>query len=192
MNSMGLKDYWPVVTNGLVFVRAITYGNEKNFYAFNESTGADVAGTSLTQYTGQTMNGGTAPPCVDGGNQLVVPNPVGGYPGGWARMSPSSPFSLTQISNSNAEQGGSGNPDENLAVSCSNNLILVMHFMEQNANYTGAYNLSTNSWTPKIPPGATKNEMSTNTQGGGTNPASISNGYFYHTMYHELIVRHAQ
>jgi hypothetical protein len=66
-----------------------------------------------------------------------------------------------------------------------------MHTMEDNANYTGAFNLDTRRWT-HIGTGWTNGQMSSNTQGGGGNPASISNGIVYHISYHELVARSTQ
>jgi hypothetical protein len=71
---------------------------------------------------------------------------------------------------------------------CTANLVLVFHTQEENANYTGAFNLNTRQWT-HIPAGETNRQMSNNTQGGGGNPASVANGWVYHISFYELIAR---
>ena len=86
---------------------------------------------------------------------------------------------------------GFGNEDENMNLTCSGNLILAMHTEEDNAQYTGAFNLDNHTWIP-INAGHTNRQMSTNTQGGGGNPASISNGMIYHITWYELVARTTQ
>ncbi|PIR43783.1 hypothetical protein COV24_00905, partial [candidate division WWE3 bacterium CG10_big_fil_rev_8_21_14_0_10_32_10] len=83
---------------------------------------------------------------------------------------------------------GMGNQDEDLNITCAGNLIFAFHVEELNANFTGVYDLSTRRWS-KIEPGHSNAQMSSNTYGGGTNPASVSNGKIYHISWYELIVR---
>ncbi|MBU5690051.1 MAG: PQQ-binding-like beta-propeller repeat protein [Candidatus Aenigmatarchaeota archaeon] len=178
-----IKDYWPVVVEGnpsYVFVRTTSYTT--NFYAFNADTGQQVSTSQLPQEPKIVMNGAMAPPCVIDSTRIVIPALLPGeiYRTGWGTLN-------LQTWSVNSFGGQGGNQDENMAVSCSQNLVLAMHVQEMNAQFTGAYNLNTGSWIGISP--ASTFEMSSNTQGGGTNPASISNGMFYHIVYHELIAR---
>jgi hypothetical protein len=191
-NAMAFKDYWPVVTGGKVLVRPMAMqGEQKNFYAFDEGTGNQTI--NLPQFDGQTMNGATTPPCVDRDGYLVVPAPAPNtaYGSGWGRLSLSNPTIVESLVDANSPNAGFGNEDETLNATCANNMILSMHTEESNANYTGAFDLNSWRWI-HIGPGWTNEGMSTNTQGGGGNPASISNGMVYHISYHELIARATQ
>ncbi|PIR43549.1 hypothetical protein COV24_01870, partial [candidate division WWE3 bacterium CG10_big_fil_rev_8_21_14_0_10_32_10] len=85
---------------------------------------------------------------------------------------------------------GMGNGDENLAVTCTKNMVIAMHIQEAHANYTGAFNLNTRTWIP-VSPGSINTEMSSNVQ-GPANPASVSNGIIYHNTRYELVVRKTQ
>jgi len=73
-------------------------------------------------------------------------------------------------------------------VTCAQNMVLAMHIEEENANYTGYFNLDTRRWT-RLSSGATNRQMANNTQGGGSNPASIANGWVYHITFYELVAR---
>jgi hypothetical protein len=139
------------------------------------------------------MNGATTPPCVDRDGYLVVPapKPNADYGSGWGRLSLSSQQIVDTLVDAGDPNAGFGNGDENLNPTCAYNMILSMHTEEYNANYTGAFDQASRRWI-RIGPGWTNQEMSTNTQGGGGNPASISNGMFYHISYHELIARSTQ
>lgn len=96
---------------------------------------------------------------------------------------------------SNVNPAGSGNTDENLAVTCTRDMILAFHIQEGNANYTGGFYQDPNDatsrrWIP-VSAGSINNEMSSNVQ-GPANPASVSNGFIYHNTRYELVVRKTQ
>ena len=190
--GMAFKDYWPVVTAGKVLVRAMAWQPEqRNFYAFDEATGNQTI--ALPQYDGQTMNGATTPPCVDVNGYLVVPvqNPNNIYLSGWGRLNLANQQIIDILVDPSNQNAGFGNGDENLNPTCATNLIIGMHTEEYNANYTGAFDLNSRKWI-LISHGWTNGQLSSNTQGGGGNPASISNGMIYHISYHELIARTTQ
>lgn len=219
IQGMAFKDYWPVVYNGMVYVRPMGYG----YVGFQSVDYAKVLNASAQQqllaqydanpaaynatmfrlyesngqlapmvihYNGQTMNGASAPPCVDGSGYLIVPAwlPLRDYFSGWARLNPSSRILVEALVDTSDSSKGGGNPDENLAVTCSQNQIISMHIEEENANFTGFFNLTTRRWT-RIYAGAQNRQMANNTQGGGANPASIASGWVYHITYYELVAR---
>lgn len=220
--GMAFKDYWPVIHNGLVYIRPMGYGyvgisdppsanqvidptiqqniladyaaNPQNYsptlFRLNEATGEQAP--MVIHYHFQTMNGATPPPCVDRDGYLIMPawSLQGGYSSGWGRLNPSSRILVDTLTEIGSNEG-KGNQDETMNVTCSRNLILAMHIEEENANFTGYFNLDTRQWTP-IPAGATNRQMQNNTQGGGGNPASIANGWVYHITYYELVARRTQ
>jgi hypothetical protein len=166
----------------------------RQLYILNEMNGEeDVV---IPHWTVQTMHGGTTPPCIDRDGFLVIP--VTFIRSGWARVDLNSQRVVDILYDHHDNFGGPmnpgdypagmGNPDENINVTCTANIILAMHIQEYNANYTGAYDLDIRRWT-RITPGHTNRQMSTNTQGGGGNPASVANGMIYHISFHELIAR---
>ena len=215
--GMAFKDYWPVVHQGLVYIRPMGGGGlgvadrskvtdpsaqqtvldgytdnpggyTLNLLRFNALTGTEAP--PVIHYDYQTMNGATSPPCIDRDGYLVIPAPYfGGYETGWGRLDPNLRILVTLLDDGTT--AGFGNADENMNVTCARNLILAFHTEEYNAQYTGAFDLDHLKWT-HIPFGHTRREMSTNTQGGGGNPASVSNGMIFHISYHELIARSAQ
>jgi hypothetical protein len=166
----------------------------KYLYILDETSGKeDIV---IPHWTVQTMHGGTTPPCIDRDGFLVLP--VNFIRSGWARVDLNIQRVVDILYDHRKSNGapmepgsypaGMGNRDENLNVTCAGNLILAMHTQEGNANYTGAFDLTNRSWIP-IMSGHTNRQMSTNTQGGGGNPASIANGMIYHISFHELIAR---
>jgi outer membrane protein assembly factor BamB len=211
--QMIFQDYWPVAYQGKVYIRAMGHGElassdlsdgaqssalaayganpgnfRKSLFVFDEATGQEAP--AVIHWDTQTMNGATTPPCVDRDGFLIMPVPQpNSYQSGWGRLNPAIRKIVESLSDGTG--AGYGNNDENLNVTCAQNMILSMHTEEYNANYTGAYNLNTHQWV-KIDPGWQSGQMSSNTQGGGGNPASISNGMIYHISYHELIARATQ
>jgi hypothetical protein len=166
----------------------------KNLLVLDEVTGQESF--AVPHWASQTMNGATTPSCVDRDGKLVVPTEF--VRSGWARLDLVTRRIVDILYDHTDRDGapltagsnpaGMGNPDENMNVTCAANAILAFHTEEYNANYTGIFNLDTRRWTP-IAPGETNWQMSTNTQGGGGNPASIADGMVYHISYHELIAR---
>jgi hypothetical protein len=215
--GMAFKDYWPVVTQGMVYVRTMTMnylglpdssfanvanastqqallndydahpGNYGlNMFRFNETNGAP--GPAVIAYKFETMNGTTAPPCVDRDGYLIMPSmyPRQTYLAGWGRLNVNTRMFVDVLMDGTAS--GFGSRDETLMPTCTANLVLVFHTEEENANYTGAFNLNTRTWT-HIAAGQTNRQMSNNTQGGGGNPASVANGWVYHIVFNELVAR---
>jgi len=217
--GMALKDYWPVVYQDMVYIRPMGMGSlgvqdpsmvtdpvaqqavladyeanpgnyEITMRRFYESTGQEAP--AVIHYNFQTMNGATSPPCVDRDGYLAIPAlypESGSYETGWGRLNVNSRI-IVDILNDGTD-AGYGNSDENMNLTCTGNLILAMHTEEMNAQFTGAFDLDSWTWTD-IPVGHTNRQMSTNTQGGGGSPASVSDGIIYHISFHELIARVAQ
>jgi outer membrane protein assembly factor BamB len=172
-------------------------GNEISLYILDESSGQQSI--VVPQWTVQTMHGATAPPCVDRDGTLVVP--VLFVRSGWGRLDLQKQRIVDILYDQKTRQGdplqpndtpaGMGNKDENLNVTCAENMILAMHIQEGNANFTGWFDQDERSWH-LLGAGYTSGEMSSNTQGGGANPASIANGMVYHISFHELIARNTR
>lgn len=173
----------------------------KNLYVLNETDGQESV--VVPHWANNTMNGTTAPPCVDRDGYLVMS--VLFVRSAWGRLnlqyggSGTTPRMVDLLYDGFDKYGqpftgfaqtpaGMGNPDENMSVTCSQNLIFSMHVQEMNAHYTGAFNLDTRRWNP-MGEGTTNRQMWSNTQGGGTNPLSISSGMIYHISGYELIAR---
>lgn len=166
-------------------------------HVLDESTGLERI--HVPNFDGQQHNGAPPPPCVDSSGLIVMP--VMFVNSGWGRLSLSAQryvdvlYDGTNYNGSPWTPGntpaGFGNHDENLAVSCSQNAVLGMHYQEQNANYTGMFSLTARRWIA-FSRGWTNGQMMDNTQSGGANPATISNGMIFHISYHELVARSAQ
>jgi outer membrane protein assembly factor BamB len=220
LGGMGFKDYWPVVYNGMVYIRPVgkgslgvdstNYANVINASAQNavlsdyasnpgnyrlsmyrmvESTG-EIA-PPIIHYNFQTMNGATAMPCVAAsqGQKLVMPAyyPKAEYPSGWGLVDVNSRI-MVDVFYDGSTNNGFGNQDENMSTSCAVNKVLAFHIEEENANFTGFFDFNTRKWT-RVSAGAQNRQMSNNTQGGGSNPPVIVEGWVYHISYYELIAR---
>lgn len=169
----------------------------KHLFILNATNGSEAF--VVPHFTAQTMHGAVTPPCVDRDGLLIVPTVF--IRSGWGRLDLSQRrivdllFQNRDIRGESLEAGdtpaGMGNIDETLNVTCTQNLVLSMHTEEMNANYTGAYNLNDRTWKV-ISLGTTSHQMSTNTQGGGGNPAVVSNGMIYHVSWNELVARTTQ
>lgn len=168
-----------------------------SLHILDAATGARDA--VVPHWGSQTMNGATTPPCVDRDGLLIVPTYF--VRSGWGRLNLNTArivdilYDHLDIGGGAMDPGdmpaGMGNRDENMNVTCTGNAVIAMHTEEYNANYTGIFDQVNRRWYP-LRPGHTSGEMSTNTQGGGGNPASVANGLVYHISYHELIVRQAE
>lgn len=215
--GMAFKDYWPVIQQGMVYVRPMGTGGlgvsdqtkvidlvaqqavlddyaanpedyTLNLFRFNVGTGK--LASPIIHYNYQTMNGATSPPCIDRDGYLVMPAPfTSGFLTGWGRVDPASRIMIDILYD--GTDAGYGNRDENMNLTCSGNLIFAVHTQEGNAQYTGVFDLDNRLWT-RISVGHTNGQMSTNTQGGGGNPVSIVNGMIFHISFHELIARTAR
>jgi PQQ-like domain/PQQ enzyme repeat len=169
---------------------------DKTMDVLGEATGTESA--VVPHFSVQTHSGATTPPCVDRDGLLIVP--VMFVRSGWGRLNLSTQrISDILYDNKNTSGGamsagdtpaGMGNYDEDLNVTCTGNLVLGFHTEEYNANYTGAFDLNRRLWI-HINPGQTNRQMSSNTQGGGGNPPSVSNAMIYHISLYELIARRA-
>ena len=214
------KDYWPVAYDGYVFIRPMkveggrsgspplsrqtgplpqseldkqtemiaNYQSDphsQNLFVFEQSNGQSVI---MPHYVATTMNGATCPPCVDGDGMLIGPALWDGvYGSGWSRLD----INLRRIVEVLWDGSQiSGNPDENLCVSAAGRLIFIMHTQEGNAQFTGVWHLDRRQATGLSRYGA-ENYFFSNTQGGGTTPAAISNGIVYHTTQNTLNARTA-
>ncbi len=189
--GMGYKDYWPVVFQNKVFIRLMGKATDNStFHALDEADGVERF-ANLFQYDGQTINGTTTPPCVNAQGHLIVPaNYPNDWRSGWGEYDLTA-NTVSPLLNASGGYAGFGNDDENLNQTCTQNLILGMHTQEMNANFTGFYNYANGSWT-SISPGWTNQQMRTNTQGGGGNPATVAGNMVYHISFYELVARSAQ
>ena len=169
----------------------------KTLYILDETTGEEAF--VVPHWAAQTMNGATTPPCVDRDGRLIIP--VFFVRSGWGRLDLAAQR-ITDILYDHMDASGGpmgpgdypagmGNLDENLNVTCTGDLIIALHTLEGNANYTGVFDLDNRMWT-RLGRGHTNRQMGPNTQGGGGNPASVSNGTVYHISFHELIARVTQ
>ncbi len=77
------------------------------------------------------------------------------------------------------------NGDETLNVSVGGRYLYVMHCEEANAAYTGIFDFETRTWSGL--PGVQKRwwQLVDNTE-SGNNAASISDGKFYHIVFHQI------
>lgn len=129
-------------------------------------------------------NGTKPPPCVDRDGRIVIP--IDFVMSTWARVDLNSQRIVDVLYDGTSN--GRGNLDENMDVTCAQNMILAYHIQESNAQYTGYFNQTTRRWT-RADNGWRNGQMFNNTQSGGANPASISNGWVYHISVHELVAR---
>jgi outer membrane protein assembly factor BamB len=164
----------------------------KNLYTYNSVNGQDVL--TGPDWPFQSHSGTPGSSCINRDHKLIVPVMLARS--GWGVLDPTAQRIVDILFDNTGKWGGTitdtpagmGNGDENLQVTCTQNFVLSFHWMEANANYTGAFNLDTRHWT-MIVPGYTNRQMSSNTQGGIGNPASVANGRIFHISWHELIAR---
>lgn len=217
--GMGFRDYWPMIHQGKVIFRPVGVGemtsatavsnfqansaclltdpNDPNFlncpqsrtmFVFDETTGADIP---TIHFFNPRMHGAIIPPCVtrdysgDSNPDIVVPI------GGWSTQT----WGVQDLQTGTIVKRFTtrhNNGDENENITCSSNLIFIIHTSGiPGAAINGFYNLNNDTWT-EINEGKQYWEMSNNTQGGGGTPVSIANGLVYHIGYHELVVWQAQ
>ncbi len=163
---------------------------QKNLFVLDQKTGREAF--VVPQWVTNTMNGATAPPCVDGDGLLVVPVTLHDWRGGWGRLDLQKRRVVEVLAEEkmvkDGNKRGMGNPDENLCASAAGRLVFTFHTEEMNAHFTGAWHLDRRDWTPVGPYHADR-AFSSNTQGGGGNPVSISNGMLFHTSWNTLNAR---
>ncbi len=141
-------------------------------------------------------NGPKPPPCVDRDGKLIMP--LNFIKTGWGRLDLAQRkfvdvlydgFDINgQPMAASKSPAGFGNEDENVMVSCANNMVLAFHIQEGNAQYTGVFEQNYRRWI-HLNAGYISGQQFNNTQSGGANPASISNGKIYHVTVNELVVR---
>jgi len=196
-NAASVSDF----VNAQNTVMANFAANPANFatalHVLDETTGQETV--HVPNFNVQQHNGASPPPCVDSSGLIVLP--VMFIQSGWGRLNLATQRYMDILYDGTNWDGtpwtagnspaGFGNEDENMTVTCSQNYVFGMHYQEQNANYTGAFNLITRRWTA-FSKGWTNGQMADNTQSGGADPATISNGMIYHISYHELIARRSQ
>lgn len=157
----------------------------------------------LPQWDLVEHNGPRFPPCVDSAGNIVVPTNFANP--GWARMSLATgrltdilydgyntagqPFIQNGVTVGTPT--GSGQTDETMIGTCSTNEILAGHIQEDNAQYSGYFNLNARRWT-SVHQGETNGQMFNNTQSGGASPFTIANTRVYHIVVNELLVRTTQ
>lgn len=173
-------------TNALAAYDSNPSNYSLTLHVLDENTGAELPGVIQWDYM-ITLNGGPPPVCVDKDGYIITPAQKSNiYPNswesGWARVSLTTRKIIAGLTDTSNLESGYGNNDENMSPSCTANGVVVMHIEEGNAQYTGFYNLLNNTWT-RINSGVSNNQLTTNTQGGGSNPVSISNGWMYHIAW---------
>jgi outer membrane protein assembly factor BamB len=197
MGGLSAREYWPVVSGGRILVqtaRLLASNGVPGIHLHVLSEADGSIDDSYPQALGATNSGAYSPPCIlpDGravvAMEMAFTSPWSGTSTGWGLLNLSTK-ALTSTA-SGTFLLGNGNADENMIVSCSQNLVFAMHWMESNAQSTAFYNLGTGAWT-NMTLGQTNKQMSSNNQSGG-NPMSVSNGYLYHIVWNELVARRAQ
>ncbi len=165
--------------------------HEKDFFVLNQSNGQEAM--VVAQWSRPVMAGGAPPSCVDGDGKLIVPVKVQDWRGGWGRLDLTT-HKVMEVLYDGVLQGsnyrGTGNSDETLLMSAAGRLVFVMHVQEGNAQFTGVWHLDRRVWAG-FSPYHVDGSFYSNTQGGGTCPASISNGMIYHTSVNTLNARTA-
>lgn len=162
----------------------------RNLFVLDQNTGREAF--VVPQWVTDTMNGATIPVCVDGDGLLILPVVLHDWRGGWGRLDLAKRRVVEVLCDGKLNSGGymrgTGNGDENMTVSAAGRLVLTIHTEESNAHFTGAWNLDTREWT-QIGPYHVDQSFSSNTQGGGGNPAVIADGMMFHTSWNTLNAR---
>ena len=162
--------------------------HEKDMFVLDENTGAESI--VVVQFSRPVMAGAVGPPCVDGDGKLIVHAKVDGWRGGWGRLDLST-GKIVEVLYDGSTLEGTGNEDETLLMSAAGRSVFIMHVQEANAQFTGTWHLDRRDWTRIGSYNADGGYFYSNTQGGGTCPASISNGMIYHTTENTLNARTA-
>jgi hypothetical protein len=162
----------------------------KTLYVLDLGTGAELP-PPIHWQVAVTMHGASPPPCIDRDGYLVIPatrpnSLSNSWMAGWARVNLSTRKVVDGLLEGTSEKGF-GNRDENMCVSASANGIVAMHVQEANAQYTGFYRQTDNTWS-RISAGAGTSRLFVNNQGGGANPAAISGGLVYHLAHPHTLV----
>jgi hypothetical protein len=194
--GIGMASYWvtgPLSGDAItVQQNRITYleanPQSRNLFCLDQNTGAE---TVVMHWTTCTMNGAVTPPCVDDDGKLIIPvSGKDGWRGCWGRLDLGLRYVTEFLCEDPLSNDGTGNRDENLCVSAAGRLVFVFHTQEMNAQFTGVWELDARQWT-RINQYSAEGWWWCNTQGGGTCPASFSNGKIYHTTQNTLNCRTA-
>ncbi len=187
--------------DSVAYFNTLNDPNNSNFhpealFVYRQDNGQKIV---IPHYQANTMNGATCPPSVDRDNNLILP--VGWFfnrpydalqwGGGWARMNVN-----YQIGGALAPRftevlwpGPRGNTDENMCSSTAGNKVFVMHTQEGNAQFTGFWDLDARA-ADGI--GASPGDdflFWSNSQGGGTSPASFAGKMMFHNTQNTLNAR---
>lgn len=164
----------------------------RNLFVLDQNTGKEAL--VVPGWSHNTMNGATTPPCVDGDGLLIAPAKLHDWRGGWGRLDLDRRLVVEVLAedkvNKRGYKNGTGNGDENMNLSAAGRLVFTIHTEEGNAHFTGVWHLDRREWTHI---GWYHNDgyFVSNTQGGGGNPMSISNGMLFHTSWNTLNARTA-
>lgn len=219
--GQAFKDYWPVVHQGYVLFspwrvegsnyphcplpdkRGLLDENDfddqacvdfleqnpsrKNLFVLDARTGAEAF--VVPHWISMALNGTTPPPAVDRAGYLIVPAIVRDHRGGWARLDLINRTIVEVLWDDAAYK--LGNPTESLAASVAGGLVMTFHTQEFNAQFTGVWDQDVRLWT-EVESYNAEGYFSSNTQGGGASPPSVSNGIIFHvTAYNTLNARRA-
>jgi len=169
---------------------------DKDMFVLDAATGAEAV--VAPHWCAQTMNGATAPPCVDREGLLVVP--IMYINGRWARLDLERNRVVDILYDGRTYEGkkiteittpgwqaiaGGGNTDENLIVTAAGGLVFSFHCQQANANYTGVWDMDSRRWS-SLARGQAGGPFGNNTQGGGTSPPVVADGMLYHVSLHAL------
>lgn len=175
----------------------------QTLFILNQADGAEAF--VAPHWTGNTHNGPVIPVGVDKNNNLIIPvsyfKPDGNWGGtGWGKLDLQQQYITellisSQTYQSGGRYAGTGNEDETLHVSTTDNLIFTVHVMEGNAHYTGFwddvnkqwysfgfYGLNSYFWNGVTEPVGTPMVITTDVQGGST-------GKLYHTSQNNINLR---
>jgi outer membrane protein assembly factor BamB len=164
----------------------------RNLFVLDQKTGQETF--VVPHWATNTMNGATAPPCVDGDGLLIVPVTVHDWRGGWGRLDLAKRRVVEVLCeeelNPRGYKAGTGNSDENMTPSAAGRLVFNWHTEEGNAQFTGAWHLDRRRWT-HVGSLHAEGYFVSNTQGGGGNPPAVADGLVFHTSWNTLNARTA-
>lgn len=155
LNTTGLKDWWPIVTQNKLVIRPYGRGRcpgvssstcttQKTLYVLDAATGAEilpanpVSGANYFTHSDMPIqHGSMPPPCVTADNHLVTPstttyqNDYTGTTTHWGELDLTTGQMVDRyIAASQNNETGIVNLDENQLVTCAPNLTLIMHETE--------------------------------------------------------------
>ena len=156
-------------------------------HVLNLTDGTSPANIQVIHYLWyQTMNGTTAPVCVDQDGYIVTagihpPGFDGSHESGWVRIDLSTRKVVDGLQEASGQVGW-GNRDENLSVSACSTGIVGIHTQEGNAQDSGYFHRANTTWY--LTEGSVGgSQQMRNTQGGGSDQGVISGGLIYHLAH---------